>query len=102
MKETVEVPCNDNEIALTVDSVGYQYLVLRRSSLEATPLDTVPVTLTDEAVDKHAYYEVAGFSVMKSGQLQDNMLRPGDYFVYRATPGSAPSMVIQLVQPFNA
>nr|WP_054736022.1 hypothetical protein [Lentilactobacillus parafarraginis] len=97
MKESFTMSCNDNEITLTVDAVSYQYLALRRPSLDVAPLDSVNVTLTDEPVNGHAYYEVAGFSVAGSGQIQDYHLNPGDYAVYRATPGSHPSMVIQLL-----
>ncbi|GAF36890.1 hypothetical protein [Lentilactobacillus farraginis] len=102
MKETFTVPCNDNEITLTVDNVSYQYLALRRASLDVAPLESVNVTLTDEPVDGHAYYEVAGFSVMVSATLADHQLAPGDYTVYRATPGSHPSMVIQRATPAEA
>ncbi|EEI19068.1 hypothetical protein [Lentilactobacillus hilgardii] len=97
LKETFNMPCNDNEITLTVDAVSYQYLALRRASLDVAPLDSVDVTLTDEPVDGHAYYEIAGFSVAGSATLQNDHLKPGDYAVYRATPGDHPSMVIQLL-----
>ncbi|MGO3400028.1 MAG: hypothetical protein ACTIML_03485 [Lentilactobacillus parabuchneri] len=101
MKQTINVPCTNNEITIMVDSVNYQYLALRRASLDVAPLESVNVTLTDEAVDGHSYYEVAGFNVVKSAQLESFNLIPGDYVVYRALPGSEPSMVIQLVNQFE-
>lgn len=84
-----------------VDSINYQYLALRRASLDVAPLDQVNVTLTNEDVDGHAYYEVAGFSVAKKAQVESAVLVPGNYLVYRAIPGSEPSMVIQLVNKFD-
>lgn len=101
MKQTISVPCTNNEITIMVDSINYQYLALRRASLDVAPLDSVNVTLTDEDVDGHAYYEVAGFSVAQSAHLESVDLVPGDYVVYRALPGSEPSMVIQLVNKFD-
>ncbi|WP_057823955.1 hypothetical protein [Lentilactobacillus sunkii] len=101
MKQTISVPCTNNEITIMVDSINYQYLALRRASLDIAPLDSVNVTLTDEDVDGHAYYEVAGFSVAQSAHLESVDLVPGDYVVYRALPGSEPSMVIQLVNKFD-
>ncbi|MDH5106736.1 hypothetical protein OQI89_12825 [Lentilactobacillus diolivorans] len=101
MKEAFNAPCTDNEITITVDSINYQYLALRRASLDVAPLDSVNVTLTDEPIDGHAYYQVAGFSVAQSGQLQDFTLKPGDYAVYRALPGGEPSMVVQLLGQKN-
>lgn len=101
MKQTISVPCTNNEITIMVDLINYQYLALRRASLDVAPLNSVNVTLTDEKVDGHAYYEVAGFSVAKSAQLESVDLIPGDYVVYRALPGSEPSMVIQLVHKFE-
>lgn len=97
----MSVPCTNNEITIMVDSINYQYLALRRASLDVAPLEQVNVTLTDEDVDGHAYYEVAGFSVGKKAQLESVDLIPGDYVVYRAIPGSEPSMVIQLVNKFD-
>ncbi|MFD1126234.1 hypothetical protein ACFQ22_12875 [Lentilactobacillus raoultii] len=102
MKETFKVPCHDNEITLTVDDVSYQYLALRRESPDIAPLESVDVTLTDESIDDHAYYEVAGFSVMSGATLQDHQLAPGDYAVYRATPGSHPSMVVRQLRAFKS
>ncbi|GAA2974531.1 hypothetical protein [Lentilactobacillus parakefiri] len=101
MKQTMSVPCTNNEITIMVDSINYQYLALRRASLDVAPLDQVNVTLTNEDVDGHAYYEVAGFSVAKKAQVESAVLVPGDYLVYRAIPGSEPSMVIQLVNKFD-
>ncbi|GHP13687.1 hypothetical protein YK48G_11120 [Lentilactobacillus fungorum] len=101
MKETFTAPCTDNAITIMVDSINNQYLALRRASLDVAPLDSVQVTLTDEPVDGHAYYEVANFKVEASGKLQDYDLRPGDYAVYRALPGGTPSMVVQLVNPID-
>ncbi|AEB73080.1 hypothetical protein [Lentilactobacillus buchneri] len=101
MKQTMSVPCTNNEITIMVDSINYQYLALRRASLDVAPLEQVNVTLTDEDVDGHAYYEVAGFSVAQKAQLASVDLVPGDYVVYRAVPGSEPSMVIQLVNKFD-
>lgn len=101
MKETFTAPCTDNSITVTVDSINNQYLALRRASLDVAPLDSVQVTLTDEPVDGHKYYEAAGFKVEANGQLQDYSLKPGDYAVYRAIPGGEPSMVIQLITPDN-
>ncbi|KRL54402.1 hypothetical protein FD08_GL004318 [Lentilactobacillus parakefiri DSM 10551] len=97
----MSVPCTNNEITIMVDSINYQYLALRRASLDVAPLDQVNVTLTNEDVDGHAYYEVAGFSVAKKAQVESAVLVPGDYLVYRAIPGSEPSMVIQLVNKFD-
>ncbi len=97
----MSVPCTNNEITIMVDSINYQYLALRRASLDVAPLEQVNVTLTDEDVDGHAYYEVAGFSVQLKAQLASVDLVPGDYVVYRAVPGSEPSMVIQLVNKFD-
>ncbi|EHO53538.1 hypothetical protein [Lentilactobacillus kisonensis] len=101
MKETFTAPCTDNSITITVDSINNQYLALRRASLDTAPLESVQVTLTDEPVDGHAYYEVAGFKVEANGVLQDYNLKPGDYAVYRAIPGGEPSMVVQLVSSSN-
>lgn len=101
MKQTISVPCTNNEITIMVDLINYQYLALRRASLDVAPLDSVNVTLTDEDVDGHAYYEVAGFSVAQSAHLESVDLVPRDYVVYRALPGSEPSMVIQLVNKFD-
>ena len=97
----MSVPCTNNEITIMVDSINYQYLALRRASLDVAPLDQVNVTLTNEDVDGHAYYEVAGFSVAKKAQVESAVLVPGNYLVYRAIPGSEPSMVIQLVNKFD-
>lgn len=97
----MSVPCTNNEITIMVDSINYQYLALRRASLDVSPLESVNVTLTDEDVDGHTYYEVAGFSVAQKAQLSSADLVPGDYVVYRAVPGSEPSMVIQLVNKFD-